>query len=220
MTRFSKIILAAALGGTAIAGTAYAAQDQSTTPATSPTGMHRHHRGHGDMFAKLDANHDGVITRDEAIAAADARFAKDDTNGDGKITKDEIEAKHAAMRAKWQQRRAAQGGDSAQSPDGAPQPGPRGRRGDRHGHRGDMMQRLDTNSDGVVIKAEAEAAATARFDKLDTNHDGKIDHAEIAAAKQQMQARMSAMRAKWQARRAAQGQDQAQPTPTDQPADQ
>lgn len=218
MTPFSKIILAAALGGTAIAGTAYAAQDQSTTPATSPTGMHRHHRG--DMFAKLDANHDDVITRDEAIAAADARFAKDDTNGDGKITKDEIEAKHAAMRAKWQQRRAAQGADTAQSPDGAPQPGPHGRRGDRHGHRGDMMQRLDTNSDGVVTKAEAEAAATARFDKLDTNHDGRIDQAEIAAAKQQMQARMSAMRAKWQARHAAQGQDQTQPTPTDQPADQ
>lgn len=123
MTRFSTFLLAAALGGTALAGTAYAAQDQAE-PAP-PTGMHHHHRGHGDRLARLDTNKDGVITRDEAIAAA-----------------------------------------------------------------------------------------TTRFDKLDANHDGKIDQTEIAAVKQRMQARRQDMRAKWQARRAA----QAPAAPTDQPA--
>lgn len=214
MTRFRKLLFAAALGGTALAGTAYAAQDQAAPPPPPQAGMH-HHRGHGDMFAKLDANKDGVITRDEAIAAADARFAKLDTNGDGRITQDEMKARHDAMRAKWQQRR----GDQSADADAARQH--RGSRGmHRHGpHHGGMeMKRLDANNDGIITKAEAEAAATARFDKVDTNHDGKIDQAEIAAAKQQMQARMAEMRAKWQARRAAQGNaaPAAQPAPADQ----
>ncbi|MGN6329767.1 MAG: hypothetical protein ACTHL5_12635 [Rhodanobacter sp.] len=190
MTRFRKLLFAAALGGTALAGTAYAAQDQAAPPPPPQAAM-PHHRGHGDMFAKLD------------------------TNGDGRITQDEMKARHDAMRAKWQQRR----GDQSADADAARQHrGPRGMH--RHGpHHGGMeMKRLDANNDGIITKAEAEAAATARFDKVDTNHDGKIDQAEIAAAKQQMQARVAEMRAKWQARRAAQGNaaPAAQPTPTDQ----
>lgn len=210
---FKKLILAAALGGTALAGTAYAAQDQAAPPPP-PAGMHHHHRGHGDMLAKLDTNHDGVITRAEAMAAADAKFAKLDTNGDGQITRAEIQAKQDARRAKWQERRAAR----ADQPQGAPQPGTDGqhphmghgmhRPGGRHG---DMMKRLDTNNDGVITKAEAEAAAMQRFDKMDANHDGRIDQTEIAAIKAKMDARRAEMRAKWQERRAAQA-------PADQPA--
>ena len=106
-----KLLLAAALVGTAIGGTAYAAQD--TAPA--PTTPRMHHRGHGDMFAKLDANHDGVVTRDEATAAALARFDRADANHDGKIDQSEIaaikakaQAHRADRRAKWQARHAAQ----------------------------------------------------------------------------------------------------------------
>lgn len=113
MTRFTKLMLAAALGGTVLGGAAYAAQDQAAPPAPT-AGMHHHRHGHGDMLAKLDANHDGVITRDEAIAAATARFDRLDTNHDGKIDQTEIAAAKAqmqqrrqAMRAKWQQRHAA-----------------------------------------------------------------------------------------------------------------
>lgn len=196
MTRFSKLLVAAALGGTALAGTAYAAHDQAATPA-------RHHHGHGDMFAKLDANGDGVITRAEAIAAADADFAKNDTNGNGQITRDEVKAQRQAMRAKWQ---AKAGADQSADAAGA---GKAGRHHMRHG--GMAMKGLDANKDGVVTKAEAEAAATARFDAADTNHDGKLDQTEIAAAKAEMRAKMQAMRAQRQA---------AQPptTSTDQPA--
>jgi hypothetical protein len=113
MTRFSKLLLAVALGGTALTGAAYAAQDQAAAPA--PAGMHHHHRGHGDRLARLDANKDGVITRDEAIAAATARFDKLDANHDGKIdqaemaaVKQRMETRRQDMRAKWQARRAAQ----------------------------------------------------------------------------------------------------------------
>jgi hypothetical protein len=115
MIRFKTLALAAALGGTAIAGAAYAAQDQATPPAH--TGMHHHHRhhGHGDRLMRLDANKDGTITRDEAVAAATARFDKLDANRDGKIDQTEIaalkqkrQAQRQEMRAKWQARRAAQ----------------------------------------------------------------------------------------------------------------
>jgi hypothetical protein len=210
MTRFTQLILAAALGGTALAGTAYAAQDQAQ-PTPSAAGMHRHHRGHGDPLARMDANKDGVVTRAEAIAAADARFAKADTNNDGKITQDEVQAQRDAMRARMEQRRAAQGARAGAN-GAAHQPG--GHRGMHpRGHRGDMTGQLDANGDGVVTRAEAEAAATAHFDKMDANHDGRIDQSEMAAIKAKMQARMAAKRAKWQARQAA------APASTDQSTD-
>lgn len=213
MTRFKSLILAAALGGTAIGGTAiggtaFAAQDQAAPPPPPP-GMHHH--GHGDMLAKLDANHDGQITRAEAIAGADARFAKLDTNGDGQITPDEMKARRDAMRAKWQQRRAARGDQPAGQPGPDGQPSMGGQHGMRGHHGGMMMRGLDADNNGTITKAEAEAAATKHFDMIDTNHDGVIDQTEMAAAKAKMQERRQAMHAKWQARHQAQQQpDDAQ----------
>ncbi len=37
-----------------------------------------------------------------------------------------------------------------------------------------MFEMADTNHDGRVSLAEAQAAALAHFDKADLNHDGKI----------------------------------------------
>ena len=41
-------------------------------------------------FDKIDANHDGVVTQDEYIAAATAHFNKIDTNGTGQISAEQI----------------------------------------------------------------------------------------------------------------------------------
>ena len=114
MTRIKTLLATAALGGTLLAGAAYAAQDQAAAPAPT-AGMHHHrHHGHGNQLARLDANKDGIITRDEAIAAATARFDKLDANHDGKIDQAEMaalkqkaQARRQEMRAKWQARRAA-----------------------------------------------------------------------------------------------------------------
>jgi len=114
MTRIKTLLTAAALGGTLLAGGAYAAQDQAA-PTPPANGMHHHrHHGHDGGLARLDTNKDGTITRDEAIAAATARFDKLDANHDGKIDQTEIaamkqkaEARRQEMRAKWQARRAA-----------------------------------------------------------------------------------------------------------------
>ena len=49
------------------------------------------------------------------------------------------------------------------------------------------MKGADTDKDGAISKAEAEAAKmqhlTTNFDKLDSNKDGKVTHEEMRAAR-------------------------------------
>lgn len=49
-------------------------------------------------FDALDANHDGVVSRDEYRAWIDRRFAGLDGNGDGRVDADEIAGSAAAKR--------------------------------------------------------------------------------------------------------------------------
>jgi Ca2+-binding EF-hand superfamily protein len=51
----------------------------------------------------------------------------------------------------------------------------------RHG--GKQMMDADTNGDGSIDKAEAQAQHDKHFDEMDTNHDGKLSKDEIAACK-------------------------------------
>ena len=54
----------------------------------------------------------------------------------------------------------------------------------RHGeHAGGFMKRLDTDGDGKISKAEALAAAAARFDAADANKDGFLTPDEMKAAR-------------------------------------
>lgn len=55
---------------------------------TNGGGMNGRHRG--EFFKMMDTNGDGVISKDEYMAAAEARFKKLDANGDGKLTKKEM----------------------------------------------------------------------------------------------------------------------------------
>jgi len=53
-----------------------------------------------DMFAIMDANKDGVLTKEEFAAHGMADdFAKYDKNGDGKVTRDEFNAQASSMGA-------------------------------------------------------------------------------------------------------------------------
>ena len=52
----------------------------------------------------------------------------------------------------------------------------------RGGH-GKMLKSLDTDGDGKVSKAEAVAAAAARFDRADANKDGFITAEEMKSAR-------------------------------------
>lgn len=114
---------------------------------------------------RQDANRDGVATRAEAIAQADARFAQMDTDHDGRVTGGEMRAYRAAVH----DRMIASGRD-------VPVPPPGGRKHDG------MGRRMDPNGDGSVTREEFEARALKRFDRMDANHEGTIDATERANA--------------------------------------
>jgi Ca2+-binding EF-hand superfamily protein len=140
------------------------------------------------MFAKLDANHDGFIGKDEVAAAQaqfEARAAKSapkrasrlfdrlDTNHDGQITQAELDAARAARNAK---RRVLVNAN-------------------RHSGPSPLFARADANKNGIRTRAEFDAAvasgkvkprhpnmrgaAIARlFDSADTDNDGRVSLGE------------------------------------------
>ncbi|VVT31949.1 conserved exported hypothetical protein [Sphingomonas aurantiaca] len=146
-----KIVLTLMLATSAITSAASSAQ---TAPVAAPRPPMRQ-----------DANRDGIATRAEAIAQADARFAQMDTDRDGRVTAGEMRAYRAAVH----DRMVASGRD-------VPVPPPGG------GKHDGMGRRMDPNGDGSVSREEFEARALKRFDRIDANHDGVIDATERANA--------------------------------------
>jgi Ca2+-binding EF-hand superfamily protein len=88
-----------------------------------PGHMGRGHRGDGMMMMAMgrmaDANHDGVITKAEFMAAAMQRFDQADTNHDGVVTREERQAAFKAMREQMRERWQHHAGEP-----GAPPPPP------------------------------------------------------------------------------------------------
>lgn len=149
--RTALISMMAAGGLLATAATAQTAP-QAPAPAANAAA-----RPHGGMM-RADANGDGIVTRAEGIAQAQARFDAMDTNHDGTVTPDERAAARAAMWAK-------RGGGTGDAP---------------------AMNRGGNNGGRTLTRADATARAGARFDRMDTNHDGKLDATEMAAARSAM----------------------------------
>ena len=141
------------------------------------------------MFARVDANRDGFVTKAEADAARTqfrsqfaARggekrgkaFDRIDANRDGSVSREEWDAR----RAQRQQRFAADGAK-------APRAGMRGMRG-MHGLSGRMFEMADANRDGRVSLQEAQTAALQHFDMMDANRDGQVTPQERGQMRQQM----------------------------------
>ncbi|MCT4611435.1 MAG: EF-hand domain-containing protein [Pelagimonas sp.] len=132
-------------------------------------------RGGAMMFEQMDLNKDGQITKEEVAQAKAKRFTDADADSDGFLTADELKAhaqkQHADRAAKKMERRIAK-----------------------------MIERTDTDNDGKISAAEAEAAASSdkradkMFAKLDTNEDGVITKEEAEAARKEM-------RGKWGGKR-------------------
>lgn len=134
-----KIILSLALASSVVAGGAAVAQSQPYPAAERDAAPRPHHRGGGLMRA--DANKDGVVTRDEARAAADALFARLDRNHDGRLTADEMPRRHPRAEAK---------------PDREVTQAKFERRALRR------FDRIDANKDGQIAKAEIREFRLAR----------------------------------------------------------
>ncbi|HEX4781929.1 MAG TPA: EF-hand domain-containing protein [Usitatibacter sp.] len=121
--------------------------------------------GHDPMMRlkQADTNGDGMISRDEAKALPmiAKHFDEIDTNHDNQITADELRAFHAQMS------------------------------GGRHAKAAERFKKLDTDGDGRISRAEAQASPrlSKGFDAIDANKDGYITPDELKAAREQRAAK-------------------------------
>ena len=117
--------------------------------------------GPGGFLKSADLNKDGAIEQSEFQTARDKWFADLDTNKDGFVSADELKAFGDKMHAEWAKKHADQA--DAKKPEG------------KHGDFTQrILQRVDTDHDGKISKAEFDAEGAKLFAKLDENGDGKI----------------------------------------------
>ncbi len=192
-----KLLIGAAALSLATPAIAQVAPSAPAPQAQRPVAAKAHSRADmqahvAQMFARLDSDRDGFITKAEvgtatasmrtqagermrqrggAGAAAGAEgdaFAQIDTNNDGSISRSEFEAGRAQRKE-----RVAQG-----------EPRERGTKEGGGMHRmammigGRMFESADADKDGRVSLQEAQAGALAHFDKMDANRDGQITREE------------------------------------------
>jgi Ca2+-binding EF-hand superfamily protein len=162
------------------------------------------------MFARLDTDRDGFITRVESDGAKGARgnrqamqsqrrngrapeqraadrgtmFERIDANRDGMLSRDEF----ARAPGGREQRVAAAGGQNRRQRHAAAG----GKQGSRDmgmaGLRGRMFEMADLNRDTRVSLQEATAAAYRHFDMTDANRDGQVTRDERLQARQRVRA--------------------------------
>jgi Ca2+-binding EF-hand superfamily protein len=111
-------------------------------------------------FARMDANHDGKVTKEEIEASERATamrqvmarnqeiFRELDTDHNGQLSPAEFAQFHAQV----------------PPANGTP-----------------MLQHFDANHDGVISQVEFRAGTLANFDRLDTDKDGVVTSAEMKA---------------------------------------
>ena len=98
----NTLLTAFTLTALVAAGAAFAAPGSSAGTTPGPNAEPGQWRQ--QFFDKIDANHDGIISRAEYQAFVDGRFAKLDTNGDGVVNADEVAT--SPMAAERAERRA------------------------------------------------------------------------------------------------------------------
>jgi Ca2+-binding EF-hand superfamily protein len=125
----------------------------------------------GELFNKLDANQDGVITSDEVPDDKQGLFARlvrlGDANGDKKLTKDEFSA--ALKKSTGEGAPAA--GQAANRPAGVP--------GLAGAAAKEIFARLDKDGNGKIEKGEIPERMQENLARIDTNGDGAVDLAEF-----------------------------------------
>jgi Ca2+-binding EF-hand superfamily protein len=195
------------IGGAALLASAAAlAQVAPVTPAPAQRAERVQTRAEvqakvTEHFARVDANHDGSITKVEADAAMQAfhakfaEHAKDrrddrrdnvferlDTNRDGAVSRSEWDAGAAQREERIASR--DRNGDGRKDVRGLGHGGMR----DMGGFGGRMFEMADANKDGRVTLQEAQAAALQHFDMADANRDGQITPDERRQLHERMRA--------------------------------
>lgn len=194
MTKFILLAATVLAGGAAIAQSAPSARPMADHVMTRAEAVQMVR----DHFARFDTNKDGVIAKEEIASAhgamaggpshrakrhegpmrdPNAAFDRLDSNKDGSISRDEF-AKGREVRI--EKRVAMREGVK----DGAPHAMKMHRMGGMRGGR--MIAMADTNKDGRITLAEAEAMALQHFDQMDTNRDGQVTSEERRAGHKAM----------------------------------
>ena len=138
---------------TVIGLTVLALASAATLAVAAPEGQ-RHRGAMMERLKAADTNADGLISRAEAAALP--RLAE---------RFDQLDANRDGQ-VSFEELRAARGAHG------------------KHGHgKGGLMKHLDADGDGKVSKAEALAAAEARFNRADTNQDGFLTAEELEASR-------------------------------------
>jgi Ca2+-binding EF-hand superfamily protein len=154
-----------------------------------------------EHFAQLDTNKDGAVTTAEVsesrgqwakhkreMGDPNAAFDQLDANKDGSISRDEFAKGHEQrierrVEIRKQRQEGAKEGKEARQAMRMHRMG---------GFGGRMIVMADTNKDGKITLAEAEALALQHFDQMDTNHDGQVTPEERRAGRPMMIKRMQA----------------------------
>ena len=141
-------------------------------------------------FDRIDADHDGMISRAEFAADVSAQFARMDIDHNGYLLPEELDR----YRLPYRQGPAAEGyppqSASANAPDGetkrrrhhaASSDGGTSARTGGHAQTelADPVMSADTNNDFKVTPQEFSVHAERTFIELDAKHDGLVSRAEL-----------------------------------------
>lgn len=206
----TKLVLLSGAALLAVAGVAAAQPGDRPGPDADITRQQVIDRA-DQAFARMDADHDGRFTREEARAMGEHRraemqgrmFDRLDANHDGNISRDEFAQAHAMRggrggrgghhRGMMRMGPPPGGPDGARGPGGPemgppPPGGPDGARGP--GMRGPGMRggRM-FGEQGFITREQMRERALARFDRADADHDGTLTAAERRSAREQMRER-------------------------------
>jgi Ca2+-binding EF-hand superfamily protein len=132
-------------------------------------------------FHEIDTAHKGEITREEFVKYRMKTFDQLDTKKDGKLTLEEF-----LKVAEPPFSQDAQGGPTLE---------------ERRARARAEFETLDTNRDGVVDRAEAEALIHAEFNQYDTDRDNKVTEPELRLIIQRTLQREALERQQMEARR-------------------
>jgi Ca2+-binding EF-hand superfamily protein len=188
MRKLTLSLMAAATIVTIGGGAALAQQAPAVRQAMTRAAMEQRAQR---AFDRLDANNDGKIDQTDRAARQKARFDRLDADKNGQLSYAEFTAVQA-------QRAGDDHGRSAErhSRHGDRRVAMRGMgRGMAHGP-GGLIRVADADKDGVITRAEFQAAALQRFERLDINKDGTVTGDEAKAARDNL-------RQQWQSRRGA-----------------
>jgi Ca2+-binding EF-hand superfamily protein len=132
-------------------------------------------------FVEIDTGKKGEVTRAEFLKYRMKSFDELDVNKDGKLTIEEYI-------------KVAEPPFSADVPNGPTLE-------ERKNRARSEFQNLDTNRDGFVERAEAEALVHSEFNQYDTDRDNKVTEPEVRLVVQRLLAREAADRQQMEARR-------------------